>query len=364
MRGAGWVVIGAVSLTIAATSASPSFAASPSQLALAGFTDLPSGMTGAGTTVAVVDSGIDLDHPAFAGRIAPGRDFIDGDDRPDDENGHGTHVAGIVGAADAGAANGGAPGVTIMPVRVLDASGSGSSETVARGIVWAADHGAQVINLSIGDTGRFDRIRKDGAIAAAIRAVSDRAVVIVAAGNDSQFEQLFRAAVPAIVVVAVDDQGRPAPFTNVGDKRAVAAPGVEVLSTAPQQPSALFPAGTDGTAALSGTSMSAPFVSASAALLIEAGLSPSQVAETIVATAQPNADPRVGAGIVDAAAAVEKAASSTVSYSAAPTLPTEQTTQTSATAERSSPYLVVAAGIILLLAITFTAAIVVALRRP
>jgi subtilisin family serine protease len=368
-----WILATAAALSIAALGAAPaSFAVAPSQLERAGFSPLPANVDGDGVTVAVVDSGLDLDHPSFAGRIVTGWDFVDGDDYPDDENGHGTHVAGIVAASAGGATPGAAPGASIMPVRVLDASGAGSSETIADGILWAADHGADVINLSVDDSGRFDRIRKNGPIAGAIRAVSNRAVVVVAAGNDSQFEELFRAGVPALVVVAVDDQGQPAPFTNVGDPRAVAAPGVEVLSTAPTGPTTLFPSGTDGTATLSGTSMAAPFVSAEAALLIQTGHDASQVAETILASAQPTTDPRTGAGIIDAAAAIEHAGSASAPSAAPPTpvaiasaTPTLEASPGSATvADDGSSYLLAVIIILGVLVVAFIVAFIVALRRP
>lgn len=364
MSSLNWVAASALGLTIAVASAAPaSVAVTPWQLELAGFsTTVAAGFDGEGVTVAVVDSGIDLGHPSFAGRLVQGWDFVDGDDEPDDENGHGTHVAGIVAGGADGPAIGAAPKATVMPVRVLDAAGAGSSATVARGILWAADHGAQVINLSIGDSGRFDLIRKDGRIAAAIRAVADRAVVIVAAGNDSQIEELFRAGVPALVVVAVDDDGQPAPFTNVGDPRAVAAPGVDVVSAAPMGPTTLFPAGTEGTALLSGTSMAAPFVSAEAALLIQAGLTVSEVADTIVATARPTADPRAGAGIIDARAAVDVAAAGTTPI-ASPTFTGTPTAKTAASTDGAS-YPLTAMIIIGVLLIAFLIAGVVALRRP
>ena len=102
--------------------------------------------------IAVLDSGIDLAHDDLAGRIGEGYDFVENDSIPQDQNGHGTHVAGI---ATANANNGfGVSGVDwkaqIMPIRVLDAYGNGSFANVAQGIIWAADHGARVINLSLG----------------------------------------------------------------------------------------------------------------------------------------------------------------------------------------------------------------------
>ena len=108
--------------------------------------------TGAGAVVAVVDTGVKADHADLAGQVLPGHDFIDNDDTAQDGNGHGTHVAGVI---DALRGNGVgvesvAPGAKILPVRVLDNDGNGDADTVAEGINWATDHGANVINLSLG----------------------------------------------------------------------------------------------------------------------------------------------------------------------------------------------------------------------
>lgn len=273
----------------------------------AGFDGLAGrGADGSGVVVAVVDTGVDLTHPAFAGRLLAGWDFVDGDANPRDENGHGTHVAGIVAASADSSTPGGAPAATLLPVRVLDADGSGDNSTVAQGITWAAEQGADVINLSIGDSGIGSRLRKGGPEALAIRAASRTAVVVVAAGNEGQFERLFRPGVPGLVVVASDRSDQPAPFTNVGDPRAVAAPGVDIISTVPRYPTTMFPNGSAGYATMSGTSMAAPLVSAEAALLVQAGAStPTEIASAVTSTAaNPNQDPRLGAGVVDAGAAL------------------------------------------------------------
>src|SRR5437763_15771207 len=109
--------------------------------------------TGHGVTVAVIDSGVDLHHEDLAGQLVPGHDFVDDDDDPQDAYGHGTHVAGIIGAiADNRRGIAGvAPGAKLMPVRVLDATGSGSLDNVVAGIRWAVAHGAKVLNLSLGE---------------------------------------------------------------------------------------------------------------------------------------------------------------------------------------------------------------------
>ena len=139
--------------------------------------------TGSGVTVAVVDSGVDLRHEDLAGQLLPGHDFVDNDDDPQDAYGHGTHVAGIIGAlADNGKGVAGvAPGVKLLPVRVLDDRGSGSLDNVVAGIHWAVDHGAKVVNLSLGE----DTQPLFGpAFGDALRwAWSHGAIPVVAAGN-------------------------------------------------------------------------------------------------------------------------------------------------------------------------------------
>ncbi|MFC8513948.1 S8 family serine peptidase [Streptomyces sp. NPDC057257] len=253
-----------------------------------------------GVVVAVLDTGVDLDHPDLAGALVPGRDFVDGDTRPDDENGHGTHVAGVIAAGTGNGIGiaGGAPGAKIMPVRVLDADGTGDADVIADAVRWAAGHGADVINLSLDDTGPADRLRKDGPLSRALRDVAGRVVVVAAAGNEDQAERVYRAGVPALVVQAVGPDGHPAEFSDFGDPRSVAAPGVDILSTVP-----------GGYARKSGTSMAAPHVAAEAALLLGRGADPATVREVIADTAHPTDDPRLGAGLIDAQAALAVLAS-------------------------------------------------------
>ena len=268
--------------------------------------------TGCGTTIAIVDSGVDLDHPDLRDRIVGGIDLVDGDDQPDDENGHGTHVAGI---AAAGADNGigvagAAPCASIMPVRVLDAEGSGSDETIAEGIRWAAAHGADVINLSLGESGIIGRLRAGGAMNDAILDAHEQGAVIVAAsGNDgAPHLRNYRIQVPVIVVGATNAHGDAAEFSNYGDRRMLAAPGEDILSTAPPGRTTIWADGTDGYEPLDGTSMASPYVAGVAALLVAQGLDADQVAEVLAETAQdPGDDIRLGAGLIDAAAAVTRA---------------------------------------------------------
>jgi hypothetical protein len=234
-------------------------------------------------TVAVVDSGVDMGHPDLVGRLREdGRDFVDGDDDPSDENGHGTNVAGIIAATlDNGEGGAGlAPGVRILPVRVMNRRGAGSDRAIAGGIRYAADQGTQVINLSLGATLTIDADTVSRQVTSAIRYAQERgALVVVAAGND--FLPLENAIVgdnpDVLVVAATDDNDRKAPFSNSGPWVGIAAPGVHILSTMPTYEVYLtsdavprderFRQNYDY---MSGTSQAAPFVSALAALLFSA----------------------------------------------------------------------------------------------
>lgn len=236
----------------------------------------------ADVTVAVVDSGVDMQHPDLVDRLrSDGRDFVDGDDDPSDENGHGTNVAGIVAATldNAEGVVGLAPGVSILPVRVMNARGAGSDRAIARGIRYAADRGAKVINLSLGATLTIDADTVSAQVASAISyAQGQGALVVVAAGND--FLPLENAIVgdnpDVLVVAATDDHDIKADFSNSGPWVSVTAPGVHILSTMPTYDvyltsevprSERFQQGYDF---MSGTSQATPFVSALAALLFSA----------------------------------------------------------------------------------------------
>src|SRR3954468_24868969 len=114
------------------------------------------GALGQSATIAIVDTGVDLNHPDLAGKLLPGADFVSDETctpGAQDLNGHGTHVAGIAAASTNNGIGvaGTAPNAKILPVRVLDSSGSGTGDDIVKGIEWAADQGAQVINLSIGE---------------------------------------------------------------------------------------------------------------------------------------------------------------------------------------------------------------------
>jgi len=204
--------------------------------------------------IAVLDTGVQLDHPDLQGRITEGINLV-GEGDPDDDVGHGTHVAGIIAAT---VNNGeGVAGLSwrgrIMPVKVLDSSGSGTTYSVAEGIIWATDHGADVINMSLGNYASAEFLHD------AIRYAYDRGVVLIAAsGNDNTDQPGYPAAYPEVFAVAATDAGdNKAPYSNYGDYIDVAAPGDAIASTYPG----------NQYAALSGTSMASPHAAALAGLI-------------------------------------------------------------------------------------------------
>ncbi len=250
---------------------------------------------GAGIVVAVVDTGVDGAHPDLRGRLVGGVDLVDRGTAPDDPNGHGTLVAGIV-AATAGNGEGGAggaPDAAIMPVRVLDATGEGSSDVVAEGIRWAADHGAHIINLSLAEVAGQQQspsalITRD--VEFAIRQAALKGVLVVAAaGNDGADRTPYAEGVPALVVGATDARDRVWVESN-RDEDTLFAPGVGIVSTY-----------RGGYAVADGTSFAAPVVAAGGALLRARGLSSAAARERLVDTARPIG---TGVGRVDYAAAL------------------------------------------------------------
>src|SRR4051794_12513573 len=262
--------------------------------------------TGAGAVVAVVDSGVDAGHPDLAGRLLAGWDFVQNDATPQDENGHGTHVTGIIAAnaANGVGIEGVAPGAKILPLRALDADGNGTSTDIAKAIDYARTHGANVINLSLGDLIPASVVSDpdfDGAIG---RALDAGVVVVAAAGNDGLpvCEQPSGSG-RLLCVGAVDKRGMRSFYSSFGDGVGVMAPGG---STLPLQDEDVLSTWNDGTyAELAGTSQAAPHVSGVAALLVSLGLRGQEVVKRIEDTAKPAGTSALyGAGIVDAKAAV------------------------------------------------------------
>jgi subtilisin family serine protease len=176
--------------------------------------------------VAVLDTGVDSDHADLRKALVPGYDFVNSDSDPTDDHGHGTAVAGIV-AARANNRDGIA-GVcwncSIMPVKVLDSAGVGGVSLIAAGIVWAVDHGARVINLSLGGPATLQ-----GLTDAIAYAAGKRVAVVAAAGNDGTNGLVYPAADPlALSVAATTSSDRRYPWSNFGSWVRVAAPGCNI----------------------------------------------------------------------------------------------------------------------------------------
>jgi hypothetical protein len=253
--------------------------------------------TGIGVTVAVIDTGIEMTHPDLQGKVTKGYDFVNDKESPEDDNGHGTHVAGIVMAArnNTGVV-GVSHGTSVMPVKVLNSAGSGYISDVAKGIYWATDNGAQIINLSLGAPVDTDVLRN------AVNYASSKGVLLVAAaGNEYGAPCQYPAAYGNVIcVVATDSSNRLASFSNVGGE--LAAPGVSNYST--------FLGGTYRY--LSGTSMAAPHVAGSLALL--RGICTDCTSSELIGTLRDTAvdlgaegtDIIFGYGLVDLRAAAEE----------------------------------------------------------
>ncbi len=242
--------------------------------------------------VAVLDTGVRRDHPDLQGKVVDGYDFVNGDADATDDHGHGTNAAGVVAAATNNRI--GVAGMcwacTILPVKVLDADGQGSHSTIAQGIVWAADRGAAVINLSLGGPATTTTLQD------AVRYARQRgSVVVAAAGNSGTTERSYPAGYPeAISVAATDINDALYSWSNRGSWVKVAAPGC-VYTTGLN----------DAYGVTCGTSFSSPAVAGVAGLLLSArsGMSAGEVESTIASTAVPFA-PDVAHGRVDAYRAV------------------------------------------------------------
>jgi subtilisin family serine protease len=272
--------------------------------------------SGAGITVAVLDTGVDATHPDLAGRVLPGYDAIRRRaGATTDSTGHGTHVAGAI--VGHGQVAGVAPDARVLPVRVIDKSGIGSTADIATGIVWAVNNGADIINMSLGST-EPDRAEKKVITWAFKRGV----LVVAAAGNEGSKKKVFPAAYkdakrnasvrkdPVLGVGAVHRSGAHPSFSQRGRFVDVAAPGVRVLSTAPR--------GHGSYSWESGTSMAAPIAAGVAAVAMSHWTSTgrggskktrsARISSVLRSTARDlgstGTDQRFGSGEVDAAAAL------------------------------------------------------------
>lgn len=199
-------------------------------------------------TVAIVDSGIDLKHPELRSKLIEGKNFIHEDEPPMDSTGHGTHVAGLVGAVTnnkMGIASA-AKNVKIMPVKVFEGKTTYMS-TVIQGIRYAVDHGADIINLSLGSYNNMSALED------AIDYAVDKGVLVVgAAGNDNDHAVLYPATYPDVLAVGSVNsaKGTKSAFSNYGETVDISAPGTNIFST-----------WMNGYETLDGTSMSTAIVS-------------------------------------------------------------------------------------------------------
>jgi subtilisin family serine protease/protocatechuate 3,4-dioxygenase beta subunit len=251
--------------------------------------------------IAILDTGVDSDHPDLAGKIVSNINFS-GSNTTDDVYGHGTHVAGIaaavtnngIGVAGLGYSS------TIMNVKVLGDDGVGYWSWVAQGIIWAADHGAQIINLSLGGSDTSSTLED-----AINYAWNKGVVVIAAAGNNGNSSPFYPAYYPnCIAIAATDANDALAPWSNRGDWVDVAAPGVSVYSTMTN----------GGYWYMSGTSMASPHVAGLAALVFTTvsdtngdGKLNDEVRSRIEATCDDISVTGIGHGRIDAARAVSSA---------------------------------------------------------
>ena len=274
---------------------------------------------GKGAVVAVIDTGVTKVGDLADTKFVAGYNFVANNANSADDHGHGTHVAGTIAESTnnkLGVA-GVAYGATIMPLKVLSAQGSGSMGGISQSIRWAADHGANVINMSLGGG------RSMAPMAKAIKYAHDKGVVVIAAaGNDGHGRVSYPARYPDVIAVAATQQDEATTFySNWGPEVDIAAPGGNTRGNAQGGvlQHTIVPGDTKRTDYLwfMGTSMATPHVAGVAALVVGAGVKkPAAVEEILLATARKPAgrnaaagarlDDHYGAGIVDAAAALHK----------------------------------------------------------
>ncbi|GAB1779631.1 S8 family peptidase [Priestia megaterium] len=225
--------------------------------------------------IAIIDTGVQLNHPELAIKLWPGYNFVEGNLNPNDGNGHGTHVAGIAGALTENSLGiaGIAPSASIIPVRALDNSGNGTLSNIANAITYSTNAGAKVINLSLGSS--QGSITLENAIN---HAWNQGVVIVAAAGNEASNTLTYPAAYQNVIAVASTDiNDQKSDFSNYGTWVEVSAPGSTILSTYTGSYYAY----------LSGTSMACPHVAGLAALLAAQGKNNVQIKNTILSTCDP-----------------------------------------------------------------------------
>jgi len=213
--------------------------------------------------VAVIDSGVDYNHEDLAAvKKNLGYDFVNNDNDPMDDNGHGTHVSGIITATmnNGKGVVGVAPNITVMPVKVCNSGGSCWETDISDGIRWAVDHGAKILSISLGGS-----LPSKKTSDATRYAVSKGAIVIAAAGNSGKEAPSYPGAYPWVIAVgAIDSTGKRASYSQYGSFLDIVAPGSNIISTVPKGTCELCDP--TGYLSLSGTSMATPHVSGVAAL--------------------------------------------------------------------------------------------------
>lgn len=255
--------------------------------------------------IAIVDTGVDLLHPDLSDKLVSGYDFVNNDSNPQDDHGHGTHVAGIAAAkTNNGTGVAGLSwGAKIMPIKVLNEYGNGSYENLTNGIIYAANHGAKIINLSLGGTAQSWTLKQ------AVEYAHNLGCVVVAATGNTNSAVHYPARYPeAIAVAATDSNDQRASFSNYGPEVDVAAPGVNIRST--------YWWGGSTYEWLSGTSQASPHVAGLAALIwsVNPSLSNTEVESIIKQTADDlgaaGRDNYYGFGRINARRALEATAPS------------------------------------------------------
>lgn len=282
---------------------------------------------GKGVVVAVIDTGVaGPDYKKGAGckdfkttKFVPGYDFVNKDDQPYDDHAHGTHVAGTI--AESTNNNEGVAGLafeaSIMPLKVLSASGSGSAADIGDAIRWAADHGANVINMSLGSA-YPSKVMENACNYAAKKGV----LIVCAAGNSFREGVGYPAAYPSCLAVsAVGPSGELAKYSSWGKQVAIAAPGGDMIDSKDPKDGILQNTNMsekigghgDDYYAFNGTSMASPHVAAAAALVMAQGVKdPAKVRDILTKSATPKKDAKkYGAGILNVGSASKAAAGET-----------------------------------------------------
>jgi len=248
--------------------------------------------TGKRVKIAIVDTGVDVTHPDLSGNIGGGANFVASAKSYKDDNGHGTHVAGIVASTNNTiGVVGVAPQAKIYSVKVLDKSGTGYISDIIAGLQWSVSNGMDIVNMSFGSN------YPNEAFEAAINAASDAGVIIVAAaGNDGSAVDYPAAYEKTIAVSATDSGNNLASFSSRGEQVDVAAPGVSIYST--------YKGSTYAT--MSGTSMATPHVSGIIALMLQRdpGMTLDEIRQQFdtgcVDLGPDGRDPYFGCGLLDA----------------------------------------------------------------